>query len=177
VSDAISLAAPDPNWPAAYILARDEILDLLPAPPLLIEHMGSTAVPGLMAKPVIDIIILVTDMEPTRQAMPRLARIGYEFRPAVSSPERLFLLRRDSNGVRSHHLHIHTDHSDVQRHLLFRDQLRADATMRRDYEALKLDLALRNADDREAYAKGKDALIDAVVQAAGGPARQSFWKA
>ncbi|WP_316358104.1 GrpB family protein [Devosia sp.] len=177
MSDAIALVAPDPGWPAAYAWARDEILSLLPAPPLLIEHIGSTAVPGLMSKPVIDIIVLIADMAPVQDAIPLLERIGYELRPDVSSPVRLFLRRIGADGVRTHHLHIHTDRDDVRRHLLFRDQLRADAATRRDYEALKQDLARRHAGDREAYAKGKDAFIDAVVQAAGGPERRPFWKA
>jgi GrpB-like predicted nucleotidyltransferase (UPF0157 family) len=177
VSDAIVLVASDPHWSAAYALARDEILELLPTPPLLIEHIGSTAVPGLMSKPVIDIIVLVADMEPARDAIPQLEKIGYEFRPDVSNPTRLFLRRYGADGVRTHHLHIHTDHRDVRRHLLFRDRLRADEATRRDYEALKHDLAARHADDREAYAKGKDAFIDAVVRAGGGPERRPFWKA
>lgn len=70
MNDAIALAAADPGWPAAYALARDEILGLLPTLPLLIEHIGSTAVPGLMAKPVIDIIVLVADMAPVQDAIP-----------------------------------------------------------------------------------------------------------
>ena len=177
MSDAIVLVASDPGWPAAYALARDEILDLLPAPPLLIEHIGSTAVPGLFSKPVIDIIVLVADMEPALAAIPQLERLGYEFRPEVSNPARLFLRRYGADGVRTHHLHFHTDHEDVQRHLLFRDRLRADEAARRDYETLKHDLAIRHADDREAYAKGKDAFVDAVVRAAGGPERRPFWKA
>ncbi len=139
MSDAIALVASDPGWPAAYALARDEILDLLPTPPLLIDHIGSTAVPGLMSKPVIDIIVLVADMAPAQEAIPQLERVGYEFRPEVSNPTRLFLRRYGADGVRTHHLHIHTDHDDVQRHLLFRDRLRADAATRQDYEALKLD--------------------------------------
>ena len=175
--DAIALVASDPGWPAAYALARDEILALLPTQPLLIEHIGSTAVPGLMSKPVIDIIVLVVDMAPAREAMPHLQRIGYEFRPDVSNPARLFLRRYGPDGVRTHHLHIHTEHDDVRRHLLFRDRLRADAAVRQDYEALKRDLALRHAGDREAYAKGKDGFVDAVVRAAGGPERRPFWKA
>lgn len=177
MSDAIVLVAPDPGWPAAYALARDEILSFLPMPPLLIEHIGSTAVPGLAAKPVIDIIVLVAHMAPALAAISQLERIGYEFRPEVSSPTRLFLRRYGADGVRTHHLHIHTDHGDVRRHLLFRDRLRADATTRQHYEALKRDLARRHAGDREAYAKGKDAFIDAVVRAAGGPERRPFWRA
>lgn len=172
--DAIVLVASDPAWSTAFATARDEILTILPDP-VLIEHIGSTAVPGLMAKPVIDIIVLVDDMTAARAALPQLADLGYEFRPDVSNAARVFLRRIGADGTRTHHLHIHGDHDDVRRHILFRDQLRADAAMREAYQAVKRDLARRHRDDREAYAKGKDAFVDAVVSAAGGPSRRPFW--
>jgi len=143
--------ASDPHWPDLYLAARDEVLHLLPEPPRLIEHIGSTAVPGLAAKPVIDIIVLLADMAPVAAAIPR-------FGP---------------DGSRTHHLHLHGDAGEVQRHILFRDRLRADAGIRQRYSALKAELAHRYAGDRAAYAEGKSAFIDAVVLAAGGPARRS----
>ena len=173
-SDAIVLVASDPAWPTAFATARDEILTILPDP-LLIEHIGSTAVPGLSAKPVIDIIVLVDDMACAHAALPQLAGLGYQYRPEVSYRARLFLSRIGADGIRTHHLHIHTDQDDVRRHVLFRDELRADAATCEAYQALKQDLAHRHGDDREAYAKGKDAFIDAVVRAAGGPERRPFW--
>ena len=174
--DAIRIVPYDPAWRAVYAAAREEILGVMPIRPLLVEHIGSTAVPGLAAKPVIDIVVLVAEMGPAHAAMPGLEQIGYEFRPEVSNAMRLFLRRRAAGGERTHHLHIHTDQADVSRHILFRDRLRADADTRQAYEALKRDLANRHAGDREAYAKGKDGFVDAVVLAAGGPERRPFWK-
>jgi GrpB-like predicted nucleotidyltransferase (UPF0157 family) len=164
LSDEIVLVPYDPDWPHLYELARDELLALLPEPSVLIEHMGSTAVPGL-----------VTDMPPVIAGMAGLAAAGYEFRPDVSTSERIFMRRHGPHGVRTHHLHIHTDADDVRRHVMFRDALRADASIRDAYLDLKRDLAARHSADRQAYANGKDAFIDAVVLAAGGPARQPFW--
>lgn len=175
MSDEIILVPYDPDWPHLYALARAELLALLPEPPVLIEHIGSTAVPGLAAKPVIDVIVLVTDMRPVLDHMPVLAAAGYEYRPDVSTPERIFLRRYGPDGVRTHHLHIHTDADDVHRHVMFRDALRADPGIRVAYCDLKRDLAARHAADRQAYANGKDAFVDAVVRAAGGPARRPFW--
>ena len=175
MSEDIVLADPDPDWPRAFDIAQAEIAAILPEPPLLIAHIGSTAVPGLPAKPVIDIIALVADMEPAKAAMPGLEALGYQFRPAVSSAERMFLRRYGANGVRSHHLHIHTSADEVQRHVLFRDLLRADPHLRDAYLALKRDLARRHGGDRQAYAMGKDSFIDAAVLAANGPARAPFW--
>lgn len=164
--------ASDPHWPDFYLAARDEVLHLLPQPPRLIEHIGSTAVPGLAAKPVIDIIVLLADMAPVAAAIPRLETVGYEFRPDASDSLHLFLRRYGPDGSRTHHLHLHGDAGEVQRHILFRDRLRADAGIRQRYLALKEELAHRYAGDRAAYAEGKSAFIDAVVLAAGGPARR-----
>lgn len=175
MKDAIVLASPDPGWPARYLAARDELLAVLPVPPLLVEHIGSTAVPGLAAKPIIDIIVLVADMAPIHAALPDLVGLGYEFRPAVSNATRLFLRRFEPGGERTHHLHLHTDPDDVRRHILFRDRLRDDAETRIAYESLKRHLADRHAQDREAYARGKNDFVDAVVRKAGGPERRPFW--
>ena len=175
MSDEIVLVPYDLSWPYLYTQARDELLALLPEPPVLIDHIGSTAVPGLSAKPVIDVIVLVADMRPVLDHMPVLAAAGYEFRPDVSNAERIFLRRYGPHGVRTHHLHIHTDAQDVRRHVMFRDALRADPGLRDAYCDLKRDLAALYAADRQAYANGKDKFIDAVVHAAGGPARRPFW--
>ena len=175
MSDEIVLVPYDPDWPHTYDLARDELLALLPEPPVLIEHIGSTAVPGLAAKPVIDIIVLVGAMQPILDRMPDLTALGYEFRPDVSNPERIFMRRYGPNGVRTHHLHIHTDADDVRRHLMFRDALRWDPGIRQAYLDIKNALAALHATDRQAYANGKDTFVDAVVNAAGGPARRPFW--
>jgi len=177
LSDEIALTPADPSWPEAYQKARDDILSILPQSPLLIEHIGSTAVPGLDAKPVIDIIVLIADMVEAEVALPGLERLGYELRPGVSNPRRWFLRLQGADGVRTHHLHIHTDADDVRRHVLFRDLLRSDPVLRANYLALKRDLAARHSLDREAYAKGKDDFIDAAVEAAGGPPRAPFWNA
>ena len=114
-------------------------------------------------------------MHPIIECMPDLAIIGYEFRPEVSNPERIFMQRFGSDGVRTHHLHIHTDTEAVRRHVMFRDALRGDAGIRRAYRDLKRDLAARHAADRQAYANGKHAFVDTVVLAAGGPARRPSW--
>ena len=177
MSDEIVLVPFDPNWPHHYALARDELLGLLREPPILIEHIGSTAVPGLVAKPVIDIIVLVAAMPPVQEQLPALEAIGYEFRPAVSTDQRLFMRRHGPGGTRTHHLHVHTDREDVKRHIVFRDVLRRDASVRRAYIELKLHLAAIHGDDRQAYARGKDGFIDDVVQKAGGPPRAPFWNA
>ncbi len=175
MSDEIALSPHDAGWAAMFEAARSELVPAIEPAPLRIEHMGSTAVPGLAAKPVIDVIVLVTDMEPVLTGLDRVAALGYEYRPEVSNPERLFFRRFGPDGSRTHHLHIHTDPVDFGRYLLFRDLLRADADLRLAYMALKDGLASRYRDDREAYARGKNDFIDATIAAAGGPPRKLFW--
>lgn len=175
MSDEIALSPYDPEWALMFDAARDELAAILEPAPMRIEHMGSTSVPGLMAKPVVDIIVLVADMAPVEGQTSDLASLGYGYRPEVSNHERLFFRRFGADGVRTHHLHIHTDSIDVGRTLLFRDLLRANAGLASDYVRLKQELAARYRDDREAYSRGKDGFIDAVIASAGGPPRKPFW--
>lgn len=171
MSDVVELVPYDPAWPAAYLAIRDTIAAAFHRPPVLIEHIGSTAVPGLPAKPIIDIIVLVGAMPEAEAALPRLREAGFDYRPESSEARRLFLRKVDETGQRTHHLHIHDMPGEVQRHLLFRDCLRQDPETLAAYLATKEDLAARFHDDRGAYSRGKSAFIDAVVLAAGGPAR------
>lgn len=170
------LAEPDADWAAQFLAERERIAPCFPAPPRLIEHMGSTAVPGLVAKPIIDIIVLVDDLEGARPAIPALVAAGYVHRDDFPMPDRIFLMRLDAEtGLRTHQLHIHGNEAEVQRHLIFRDRLRSDRAVRDAYAALKRDLAQRHGDDRQAYSQHKTAFIDAIVAESGGADRAQQW--
>lgn len=176
MSDGIVLVDPDPRWAELYERERDLILACLTQPPIRIEHMGSTSVPGLRAKPIIDIIVLVERLDLGEAAVPALVAAGYIHRDDFPMPDRVFLMRRDPiSGERTHQLHLHANVHEVERHLLFRDRLRADPAIRDAYQRLKDDLAERLAGDRMAYSTHKTAFIDAVVAEAGGPQREQSW--
>jgi GrpB-like predicted nucleotidyltransferase (UPF0157 family) len=135
--------------------------------------MGSTAVPGLPAKPVIDIIVLVDDLEQGRAAIPALEAVGYSFWADNPDKSKLFLAKGLPPAPRrTHNLHIYADADEVRRHLLFRDHLRSNTAARDAYLAVKQDLARRFRDDREAYTEGKTAFIDAIVAKLEGPSRR-----
>ena len=173
MTDAIELSPADPNWPAAFAAERSRILPLFAVPPLLIEHMGSTAIPGLPAKPVIDILVLVADLQSGRAAIPALEALGYSYWADNPDQTKLFLVKGLPPAPRrTHHLHIYTDPDEVQRHLLFRNHLRSDTEARDAYLALKQDLAARYRDDREAYSNLKSAFVDEIVHLLGGPERR-----
>ena len=170
--DEIILGPYDPAWPAKFLEARSFIAGCFAVPPLLIEHIGSTAVPGLPAKPVIDVIVLVPDRDDGLAALPALEAGGYSYWRDNPDKTKLFLVRGLPPAPRrTHHLHIHADRREVDRHLAFRDALRRDPVLRDQYAALKRDLAERFRRDRDAYSDAKTAFVDDVVSSYGGPAR------
>lgn len=176
MSEAIELHAADPAWPAAFEAERVLILACFVTPPRLLEHMGSTSIPGLPAKPIIDIIALVDDLDAAQGCIPALEAAGWQYRADYTDKTKIFLMKRDAgDGHRTHHLHIHDNGDEVHRHLLFRDALRADDALRDAYRDLKQDLAERHRDDRMAYSRHKTAFIDGVVQHLSGPARRVAW--
>jgi GrpB-like predicted nucleotidyltransferase (UPF0157 family) len=172
VNEPIELHPYDPDWPAVFERERELIAPLFPVPPLLIEHMGSTSIRGLPAKPIIDLIVLVDDVATARAAIPALEATGYSFWVDNPDTTKLYLVKGLPPAPRrTHHLHIYDDEPEVRRHLIFRDHLRSHPEAVAAYVALKEDLAMRYRDDREAYTEGKAVFIDEIVSRAGGPAR------
>ena len=153
----------DPAWPARFEGERRLLEDALG--PWLeggIHHVGSTAVPGLAAKPVIDILAGVRDREESRAAFDSLAALGYCYFPY--RVEEMHWFCKPSPAFRTHHLHlIEPSHPRFAAELAFRDELRASGETAAEYEALKLRLAERHRDDREGYTEGKAAFVEAVV--------------
>ncbi len=176
MSEPIALHEPDADWPLAFERERALIAPLFPVAPLKIEHMGSTAVPELKAKPIIDIIVLVERLEEARPAIPALEAAGYSSWAANPDKSKFYLAKGLPPAPRrTHHLHIHDDAEEVQRHLMFRDHLRANPDARNAYQQLKTDLAERFRDDREAYSKHKTGFVDALILSLGGPQRARGW--
>jgi GrpB-like predicted nucleotidyltransferase (UPF0157 family) len=128
-----------------------------------IEHVGSTSVPGLAAKPVIDIMAGVGSLSASKLAIPALVPYGYCYFPYRADVMHWFC--KPSADVRTHHLHLVPMESPLWRErLAFRDALRSDRQLAVDYELLKLQLAEEHRDDREAYTEGKTAFITSVLR-------------
>jgi GrpB-like predicted nucleotidyltransferase (UPF0157 family) len=173
LSEAVELHAYDPDWPAAFERERRLIAPLFRRPPRRIEHMGSTSIPCLRSKPIIDIIVLVDDLGDARLAIPALEATGYSFWADNPDKTKLYLAKGLPPAPRrTHHLHIHDDEGEVRRHLIFRDHLRNDPAALDAYLALKAELASRFREDREAYSQHKSAFIDEMVLSLGGPPRR-----
>lgn len=164
IHEEVTLRAYDPRWPGLFEAERERLLSLFPDDFITIEHIGSTAVPGLVAKPVIDILAGVASMAAARALVGPLCAEGYtasaEFNATLV--DRQWLMRW-AGGHRTHHLHlvVHGGELWTQR-LRFRDALRADAALAARYAALKADLAARYPSDREAYTEGKAAFVRSV---------------
>jgi GrpB-like predicted nucleotidyltransferase (UPF0157 family) len=137
-----------------------------------IEHVGSTAVPGLAAKPIIDVMGGLRRIEDVAACVPVLEGLGYEYKGEYGIPGRHFFVK---GAPRTHHLHlVRVGSAFWEDHLLFRDYLRRHPEEAAAYARLKHDLAARHAADREAYTDSKTAFICGVLERAraeqGGPA-------
>jgi GrpB-like predicted nucleotidyltransferase (UPF0157 family) len=156
----------DPDWPRAYAEERDRIAAAIGDAALAIEHVGGTSVPGLPAKPVIDLMVGVEDIERAGPAVAGLINLGYEYVPELETelPDRRYFRR---GSPETHHVHMVSVSSDYfAEHLLFRDYLRSHPQAAEEYGKLKHGLADRHRFDREAYRAGKLPFIDTVVAAA-----------
>lgn len=164
VNGAIVIAGYDPLWPAQAAEEMARIQAALGDRLLAIEHVGSTSVPGLAAKPILDLMAGIPTLDDAPACVPLLAAIGFEYRPVVEDTmpdDRYF--RKQVNGQRTHQLHMVALGGDFWvRHLAFRDALRADPALAAEYAALKRQLAARYGSDRLGYTEAKTDFIRAV---------------
>lgn len=163
----------DPAWPASFAAEAARLRALLPAELIgRIEHFGSTAVPGLAAKPIVDMLLEVRSLrEAVSVIAPLLQAQGYEFFWRVEEhglPEvnYAWFIKRDARGRRTHHIHCLEPGSSQWQRLQFRDYLVAHPALALEYDTLKRDIAARFPHDRIAYAKAKTAFIERVTAAA-----------
>lgn len=127
-----------------------------------VHHVGSTAVPGLDAKPTIDVLVGVEDLESARDCFEPLAELGYLY--ALYRPEEMHWFCKPSPSRREFHLHlVPVDSPRFRDELAFRDRLRADPKLAREYAELKRSLAARFPGDREFYTEAKGEFIRAAV--------------
>jgi GrpB-like predicted nucleotidyltransferase (UPF0157 family) len=155
----ISVVDYDRGWPERFEGEQARLRSALGPAALSIEHIGSTAVPGLAAKPIVDVLVVVADPE-DEALVPRLERAGYVLR--VREPgHRMF--RTPERDV---HVHLWPDGPEAERHLRFRDRLRASVEDRAAYERLKRELAGRDWDDMNHYADAKSDLIAEILERA-----------
>ena len=169
-TEPVQISAYNPAWPGLFEQEARHLRACLPQDAIgRIAHFGSTAVPGLAAKPIIDMLIEVPSLRVVHETIaPILERQGYEYfwRPSWRdgvSPAYTWFIKRDGLGQRTHHLHMLRPDSPDWDRLLFRDYLIAHPSRAQAYGALKTRLAAK-ADDRVAYARAKSDFIDEVMR-------------
>ena len=159
----VELVAYDPGWPARFARER-ALLEQALGPWLAgpIEHIGSTAIPGMPAKPIIDIMAPVAGLNAARPAIAAAEAIGYVHHPYRADV--MHWLCKPSAAHRTHHLHLVPYGSRLwQERLAFRDRLRGDGALAAEYRALKAALARRHRTDREAYTDAKGPFVARVL--------------
>lgn len=156
----------DPNWIADFASLRQRLVSIVGELPVAIEHVGSTSVPGLLAKPIIDIDMTAASDEDLELLVNRLTSNGYANEGDLGIPGRIAL--RASDLSIPHHLYLmRQDHREFRRHILFRDYLRANPGTAKAYQAIKTEAANQFRHDRVAYTQSKSEFIESVLKKCG----------
>jgi GrpB-like predicted nucleotidyltransferase (UPF0157 family) len=161
--DAVALVDPDPTWADRYQEMAHWLRQRLdPAIALRIEHYGSTAIPGIPAKPIVDILIEVPSFAAAKQhVLPALNDERWEY--WWYADHMMFIRRARAMGPRTHHLHLAPRRHRLWEGLAFRDYLRAHPQTAARYAALKRELAQAHRQDREAYTEAKTAFVRQIT--------------
>jgi GrpB-like predicted nucleotidyltransferase (UPF0157 family)/predicted kinase len=161
IHEAVEVVPYDPAWPGRFEAERARIVAALGGLALEIHHVGSTAIPGIDAKPIIDTMVAVRHLDDAIACIAPLQALGYAFIDYLQNTDRRFFRK---GKPRTHHLHIVAAGSQsLIDHLAFRDVLRADADLRREYQGLKRALRTRYTHDRATYSESKSAFVQKVL--------------
>ena len=158
----------DLRWPQLFAESAAELVGKLGAGIIDVHHVGSTSVPGLCAKPVLDILVSVANMEAALLLVPRLESLGYEFKPKEETRDRHYFRRPRGGLLRTHHLSLAEPNSKTYAETIaFRDALRFDPRLAHDYARLKVSLAAQFSRDRSSYTDAKTAFVKKVLATRG----------
>ena len=173
LQEEIAVVPYDPYWPRMFEEEKKHLLACLPQHLIRrVEHFGSTAIPGLAAKPIVDLLVEVGSLEETKaRVVPVLEAQGYDYfwratHGEDGPPFYAWFIKRNSTGVRTHHIHMVESDFEQWDRLLFRDYLIADPATAKGYETLKYALARDYPNDRIAYTNGKTEFVVRVTQVA-----------
>lgn len=150
----------NPTWSDAFHREADAIMHALGATALDVQHIGSTAIRHIAAKPIIDVLLFVSDLDELDAKMTALEAMKYEAMGEFGIAGRRYFRKDDAQGIRTHHLHaFRSGNPEGVRHIAFRDYMNAHPDCASAYGELKLTLAARHANDAEAYMDGKNAFV------------------
>jgi GrpB-like predicted nucleotidyltransferase (UPF0157 family) len=159
----VRLVPYETQWNTVYEYEKAVLGEILTDRAADIQHIGSTAIPGICAKPIIDMLVGLRDLAEFPNLVGRVEENGYIYRPDPENRER-FLCVKGSENYRTHHIHfVQWNGREWQRLIFFRDYLRAHPDLAGDYRRLKMALAEKYPDDRAAYTEGKSGFIHNVL--------------
>ena len=160
----ITLIDYDPSWPIQFEQEKKQLIRVLPSE-IIIKHIGSTSIPGLVAKTVFDIMIGVPSLEiADQQCIEVIKELGYTYVPEYEKhvPERRYFRKINKEGISTHHIHlVKYDSAWWKRHIQFRDYLRQHPDAAQEYAELKKDLASKFSDTNE-YANAKTEFVKQI---------------
>ena len=157
----IQLLAYEPEWQILFLEERDRLQASIGEYVLDIQHIGSTSIPGIAAKPILDIGIAIINSEEGVRCIQPMEKLGYKYKGENGIPRRHYFVK---GAPRTHHVHmVEFESEDWRSHLLFRDFLIENPEIARSYEKLKRELAKQFARDRATYQAGKNSFIKAVL--------------
>ena len=156
----IQVVAHDPAWRSEFEAEEKRIARALGDIVVRLHHIGSTAIPGIFAKPIIDILLEVENIVRLDEESSAMEQLGYEATGEFGIPGRRYFRKDNASSIRTHQVRaFQTGSPEIARHLAFRDYMIAHPMEAQTYGALKQRLALEHPDDMEAYMDGKDAYI------------------
>ncbi len=158
----------NPQWREKFEIEAEKINDLLGENIIAIHHIGSTAIPNIYAKPIIDILVEVKDIVKIDELNSSVESLGYEVMGEFGIAGRRYFRKHNHEGIRTHHVHIFgVSSQQVERHLAFRDYMIAHPEEGQKYSELKRNLAQKYPTDIDSYMNGKDRFIKEMDQKAG----------
>lgn len=156
----VQVVAHNPRWHSAFEVEGNRISRALGDIVVRLHHIGSTAIPGIFAKPIIDILLEVTDVAELDARSSVMEALGYEVIGEFGLPGRRYFRKDDTRGLRTHQVHaFQGSNSEIQRHLAFRDYMIAHPAEAQEYSDLKRKLLREHPGDIEAYMDGKEPFI------------------
>lgn len=158
----------NPEWQKLFEIEKSALQKILNNKFIATEHIGSTAIPGLKAKPILDLMLAIPDLNDWESFKEPLAKLDYEFRRDFRSEQGHILFVKGPEENRTHYLKITEPNSDFwTEHILFRDYLINNPQYREEYQKLKENLFDAHSDNREPYTKGKEEFVRKILKLAG----------
>ncbi|MEM9766596.1 MAG: GrpB family protein [Cyanobacteria bacterium P01_D01_bin.71] len=159
----VAVVPHNPAWQQAFELESKQIAQILGENVVAIHHIGSTAIPGIYAKPIIDFLVAVRAIALVDRQSGAMGQLGYEIMGEFGIPGRRYFHKDNAAGIRTHHVHVFAVGSaQIERHLAFCDYIRAHPADAQAYSDLKRQLAAAYPTDIDAYIAGKDSFIQAI---------------